>query len=78
MNRKSKYHKFNSKLTNKVIPRSVKVKNVMSQNQIKLVSMKSQAVAYKKKNVPIHTVFSTDFVGWHLCSINYYHRYHLN
>ena len=49
MNRKSKYDKFNSKLRNKVIPRSLKVKNVMSQNQIKLISMKSQAVAYKKK-----------------------------
>ena len=49
MNSKSNFCEFNAKFTNKVIPHPVKVKNVMSQVQIDLVSLKSQTVEWEGK-----------------------------
>ena len=51
----SKYRKFNAKFTIKLIPCPKKVNNFVSQMQIDLVSMKSQAVECEGKTL-IHTV----------------------
>ena len=49
-NNNFKYRKFNAKFTNKAVPQPVKATQVMSQLQLDLVNMKSQAVLWKGKS----------------------------
>ena len=49
-NNNFKYRKFNAKFTNKAVPQPVKATQVMSQLQLDLVNMKSQAVSWKGKS----------------------------
>lgn len=44
------HHKFNAKFTNKAASQPVKAKQVMSQLQLDLISMKSQTVLWKGKS----------------------------
>ena len=48
-NNNFKYRKFNAKFTNKAAPQPVKATQVMSQLQLDLVGMNSQAVSWNGK-----------------------------